>query len=46
MLEVDYEETQTLRIDYEETFTHVAKLNSMRILLSLAVNLDWCLHSM
>ena len=32
--------TQTYGIDYEETFTPVAKLNSIRVLISL-VNLDW-----
>ncbi|RDY00980.1 hypothetical protein CR513_15760, partial [Mucuna pruriens] len=30
--------------DYEETFSPVAKLNIVRILLSLAANLDWSLH--
>lgn len=35
--------TQTFGIDYNETFAHVAKLNTVRILL-LAVNLDWPLH--
>ena len=32
--------TQTYGIDYQETFAHVAKLNTVRILLSLAANLD------
>ncbi|CAL9011071.1 unnamed protein product [Prunus brigantina] len=36
--------TQTYGIDYEETFAPVAKLNTVRVLLSLAVNLDWPLH--
>ncbi|CAL2278311.1 unnamed protein product [Prunus armeniaca] len=36
--------TQTYGIDYEETFAPVAKLNTVRILLSLAANLDWPLH--
>ncbi|CAL9012973.1 unnamed protein product, partial [Prunus brigantina] len=36
--------TQTYGIDYEETFAPVAKLNIVRVLLSLAANLDWPLH--
>ena len=35
------EYTQTRGIDYQETFAQVAKMNSVRILLSLAANLDW-----
>ena len=38
--------TQNQGLDYEETFAPVAKLNSIRILLSLAVNLDWKLHQL
>ncbi|RVW71211.1 Retrovirus-related Pol polyprotein from transposon TNT 1-94 [Vitis vinifera] len=36
--------TQTYGVDYQETFSPVAKLNTMRVLLSLAANLDWPLH--
>ena len=36
--------TQTYGVDYQETFAPVAKLNSVRILLSLAANLNWPLH--
>lgn len=33
--------TQSYGIDYSETFAPVAKLNTIRIIFSLAVNLDW-----
>jgi Reverse transcriptase (RNA-dependent DNA polymerase) len=36
--------TQTYGVDFQETFSPVAKLNSVRVLLSLAANLDWPLH--
>ena len=36
--------TQTYGIDYQETFAPVAKLNTISILISLAVNLDWQLN--
>ena len=36
--------TQTYGIDYQETFAPVAKINSIRVLLSLAVNSNWPLH--
>jgi len=32
--------TQIQELDYEKTFASVAKLNSIRVLLSLAINLD------
>ena len=38
--------TQSYGIDYQETFTPVAKLNTVRVLLSLAANLDWSLHQL
>jgi hypothetical protein len=38
--------TQTYGIDYSETFPPVAKLNTIRILLSHAANLDWPLHQL
>ena len=38
--------TQTHGIDYSETFSPVAKLNTVRVLLSLAKNLDWPLHQL
>ena len=36
--------TQTYGIDYQETFSPVTKLNTVRILLFLAANLAWSLH--
>ncbi|RVX00895.1 Retrovirus-related Pol polyprotein from transposon TNT 1-94 [Vitis vinifera] len=38
--------TQSYGIDYQETFASVAKLNIVRVLLSLAANLDWSLHQL
>ncbi|WKA11799.1 hypothetical protein VitviT2T_029262 [Vitis vinifera] len=38
--------TQTYGIDFQETFAPVAKLNRIRVLLSLAANLDWNLHQL
>nr|CAN70109.1 hypothetical protein VITISV_001696 [Vitis vinifera] len=38
------EYTQTYGIDYTKTFTPVAKINTVRVLLSLAANLDWSLQ--
>ena len=36
--------TQTASIDYEETFAPVARLDSLRLLLSLATTYDWEVH--
>ena len=36
--------TQTYGVDYKETFASVAKMNTIRILMSLAVNLNWKLR--
>ncbi|KAM2286498.1 hypothetical protein ACFX1S_038958 [Malus domestica] len=36
--------TQTYGIDYGETFAPVAKISTIRVLLSLAANLDWPLQ--
>ncbi|RVX18873.1 Retrovirus-related Pol polyprotein from transposon TNT 1-94 [Vitis vinifera] len=36
--------TQTFGVDYNGTFALVAKLNTIRVLLSLAANLNWPLH--
>ncbi|KZV39224.1 Cysteine-rich RLK (receptor-like protein kinase) 8 [Dorcoceras hygrometricum] len=38
--------TQTYGIDYQETFAPVAKLNTIRSLLSIAANLEWPLHQL
>ncbi|CAL8167744.1 unnamed protein product [Prunus armeniaca] len=36
--------TQTYGVDYHDTFAPVAKMNTVRVLLSLVVNLDWNLR--
>ena len=36
--------TQTQGIGYSETFSPVAKMNTVRVLLSIAANRDWPLH--
>ena len=38
--------TQTYGVDYQKTFSQVAKLNTVRVLLSLLANLDWPLHQL
>ena len=36
--------TQTHGIDYQDTFAPMARMNTIRIIISLAVNLDWPLN--
>ena len=38
--------TQTYGLDYKETFAPVAKMNTVRVLLSVAVNQSWPLYQM
>ena len=38
--------TQTYGINYQETFAPVAKINSIRVLLSLVVNSNWPLYQL
>ena len=38
--------TQTYGIDYDETFAPIAKMNSVRTLISCAINLDWEIYQM
>lgn len=34
---------QTYRVDYQETFAPIAKMNTIHILLSLVANFGWSL---
>ena len=36
--------TQTYGVDYSETFSPVAKLDTIRVLFSIAASKDWPLH--
>ena len=38
--------SQTYGIDYDETFAPVAKMNTVRILISCAANFGWSLHQL
>lgn len=38
--------TQMYGIDYYETFALVAKLNTVQVLLSIAINNDWPFHQL
>jgi hypothetical protein len=38
--------TQTYGIDYDETFAPVARMNSVRTLISCVVNFDWYIYQM
>jgi Reverse transcriptase (RNA-dependent DNA polymerase) len=38
--------TQTQRIDYQEIFVPVAKMNTVRIIFSIAVNQNWTLYQL
>ncbi|EXB88426.1 Retrovirus-related Pol polyprotein from transposon TNT 1-94 [Morus notabilis] len=38
--------TQTYGIDYQGTFAPVAKINTVRVLLSITANLDWSLQQL
>lgn len=38
--------THPYEIDFQETFAPISKLNTMKILISIAANLDWKLHQL
>ena len=38
--------TQAYRVDNQETFAPVVKLNTVRVLLSLVANIDWSLNQL
>ena len=35
--------TRAYGIDYQETFTPIAKMNTIRVILSITINLNWSL---
>lgn len=37
---------QTYGVEYSETFSQVAKLNAIRVLLSVVTNCDWTLNQL
>lgn len=36
--------TQTYVVDYSKTFSYVAKIDTIRVLFSIATNKEWLLH--
>lgn len=38
--------TQLYNIEYQEIFAHAVSLNTIRVLLSIAANLDWPLYQL
>ena len=38
--------TQTYGVDYAETFSLIARLNSIRVLLLVSLNQDWEIHQL
>ena len=38
--------TQTYGVDYSETFSPVAKIDTIRVLFSIVANKDWPLHQL
>jgi hypothetical protein len=41
-----YSQSQTYEIDYDETFAPVAKMSTIRTLISCAANFDWPLYQL
>jgi hypothetical protein len=38
--------TQTNVVEYDDTFSHVTKISYVRLLVFLAINLDWLLYQL